>query len=81
MARYFFHTDTQTRTSDELGIELSSAMEARRQAIQTSGQILADCPEAFWNSRPWKVIVTNEAGLILWELQMDGLASAAAPTE
>ena len=79
MARYFFHTQTLTRTTDEEGMELASPMDARRQAIQTGGQMMRDCADGFWGSRPWGVTVTNDVGLILWEFSMDGFASAGAP--
>ena len=32
---------------------------------------------AFWRSRPWSVTVTDARGLILWEVSMDGVSSAA----
>jgi hypothetical protein len=78
MPRYFFHMQTETRTSDEDGLDLSSPIKARRQAIQTCGEMMRDAPEGFWGSRPWNVTVTDAAGLVLWEIHMDGTASAAA---
>jgi hypothetical protein len=72
--RYFFHTQTDTRFTDEDGTVLTSAAEARSQAIKTCGQMMADSPEGFWGSRPWSVTVTNLAGLVLWEIFMDGVA-------
>ncbi len=79
MQRYFFHIQTISRITDEDGLELSSPIEARRQAIETCGQMLKDAPDGFWGSRPWTVTVTDHAGLILWELSMDGYQSAGAP--
>lgn len=79
MPRFYFHTDTETRSTDLEGIELSTPLEARREAIRTCGEMMRDCPESFWGSRPWSVTVTDAAGLILWEIGMDGIASAAAP--
>ncbi len=79
MARYFFHTQTTIRITDDVGFELSSPLEARRQAIATSGEMLRDGPEGFWSSRPWSVSVTDDKGLVLWELFMDGFESGAAP--
>jgi len=80
LPRFYFHTDTLTRTTDNEGTDLPGALEARRQAIATCGEMMKDSPEGFWGSRPWSVTVTDAAGLILWELSMDGMASAAAPT-
>lgn len=78
MPRFFFHTQTTSRTTDEEGIELSGDVEARRQAIRTCGQMMQDAPEGFWGTRPWSVTVTDAAGLIFWEIGVDGTASAAA---
>ena len=80
MPKYFFHTQTDTRHSDEEGLELPGAIEARREAIMTCGELIRDCPEPFWGSRPWSVTVTDATGLVLWEIYIDGVASAAAPS-
>jgi hypothetical protein len=77
MARYFFHIQTDSRWTDEAGVELASPLEARAQAIETCGQMVRDEPDKFWGSRPWTIVVTDAAGLILWELSMDGQSSAA----
>ena len=78
MQRYFFHTQTDTRTTDGEGFMLSSPAEARRQAIITCGQMMADAPEGFWGSRPWTTTVTNSRGRVLWEISMNGVACPAA---
>lgn len=78
MQRYFFHTQTDSRTTDEEGTVLNSPAEARTQAIETCGQMMKDAPEGFWGSRPWTVTVTNFNGLVLWEISMDGAACAAS---
>jgi hypothetical protein len=75
--RYFFHTQTGTRATDVEGTVLGSPNEARRQAIQTCGEMMRDAPEGFWGSRPWSVTVTNFAGLVLWEISMDGIECSA----
>jgi hypothetical protein len=77
MARFFFHTQTGTRFTDNDGTELDGPVAARRQAIETCGQMMREAPEGFWGSRPWSVTVTDEAGLVLWEIYIDGQASAA----
>lgn len=77
MALYYFHTQTDTRSTDSEGFELETPREARAQAIMTCGQMLKDSPDTFWGSRPWTVVVTDATGLILWELSMDGISSPA----
>ena len=47
MPRFYFHTQTLTRSSDEDGTELPSPFEARRQAIATCGEMMRDCAEGF----------------------------------
>ncbi len=79
MPRFFFHTQTDTRETDTEGMEISGPIEARRQAIKTCGEMMRDAPEGFWGSRPWHVTVTDSTGLILWEIYVDGTASASAP--
>jgi hypothetical protein len=78
MPRYFFHSQTDTRMTDMEGYELATPQEARQQAIQTCGQMMMDGAEVFWGSRPWTVTVTDETGLILWEITMDGFAAPAS---
>jgi hypothetical protein len=69
---------TDRRETDEDGMELRGPIEARRQAIQTCGEMMKDAPEGFWGSRPWSVTVTDRTGLVLWEISVDGSASAPA---
>jgi hypothetical protein len=76
---YFFHSQTDKRFTDTDGAMLASPKEARAVAIETCGQMMQDCPEVFWVSRPWSVTVTDATGLILWEINIDGAASASAP--
>ncbi|MEP9359977.1 hypothetical protein [Sphingomonas sp. KR3-1] len=64
--------------TDHEGMELAGPIEARRQAIQTCGQMMQEAPEDFWGSRPWNVSVTDSSGLILWEIFMDGVSSSAS---
>ncbi|WP_260597789.1 DUF6894 family protein [Sphingomonas endolithica] len=75
MARYFFHMQTDVRQTDNEGIEIAEPSEARRQAIQTCGEMMKEAPEVFWGSRPWNVTVTDATGRILWEIFMDGVST------
>jgi ElaB/YqjD/DUF883 family membrane-anchored ribosome-binding protein len=78
MPRYFFHSQTDARMTDMEGYELATPQEARQQAIETCGQMMVDAADAFWGTRPWTVTVTDAAGLILWEISMDGFAAPAS---
>lgn len=77
MPRYLFHSQTDSRYSDSEGVEFATPHDARKEAIRLCGEMLKDSPEPFWGSRPWSVTVTNDAGLILWEIFIDGVSSAA----
>lgn len=76
--RFFFHTQTDARHTYTDGAEYGSYAEARKAAIQTCGQMMQDAPEIFWGSRPWSVTVTDETGLIMWEIHLDGQSTAAS---
>ncbi|KQM50976.1 hypothetical protein ASE69_06320 [Sphingomonas sp. Leaf208] len=77
MPRFYFHTETDVRVTDTDGQEFGSYEDARREAIQTCEQMMKDAAVAFWGSRPWNVSVTDETGLILWKIYIDGQTSAA----
>lgn len=78
MARYFFHTQTSTRYTDEEGSEFGTPVAARDEAIELCAELVKGAPDRFWGSRPWTVTVTDASGLILWELSVDGVAAPAA---
>ncbi len=75
---FYFHTETDVRTTDTDGQEFGTYGEARVEAIRTCGQLMKDAPEVFWGSRPWSVTVTDKSGLILWEIYLDGQTAPAA---
>jgi uncharacterized glyoxalase superfamily protein PhnB len=78
MPRFYFHMQTDTRHTDVDGADYDTYAEARKAAIQTCGQMMQDAPETFWGSRLWSVTVTDDAGLIMWEIQLDGQSTAAS---
>jgi len=75
--RFFFHTETDVRLTDTEGQEFAKFEDARCEAIHTCGKMMNDAADAFWGSRPWNVSVTDETGLIMWEIYVDGQTSAA----
>lgn len=77
MPRFFFHSETDTRTTDADGTEYSSFEKAKREAIRLCGQMMKDAPSEFWGSRPWSITVTDASGLVLWTIEVDGQASPA----
>jgi hypothetical protein len=60
--RFFFHIDDHIHEIDEEGQDLSSAAEARVQAIIFAGSLLRDEPNLVWDGHQFEVRVTDEAG-------------------
>ncbi len=77
MPRFYFHTETDVRTTDYEGHDCASYLDARREGIATCGQMMRDAPDSFWGSRPWSVSITDADNLILWEIHIDGQPSSA----
>ena len=78
LPRYFFHLNTTLRTTDDEGLELDGLKQAREEAIRTCGEMMRDAADGFWGSRPWSITITDDAGLIFYELAVDGFAAQAA---
>jgi hypothetical protein len=47
-------------------------------AIRTCSEMIHGSEDSFWGSRPWTVTVTDAMGTIMFEIAVDGYASAAA---
>ena len=77
MPLFFFHSQTDTRTTDVEGTEFPDHLAARQEVIKLCGELLRDAPAPFWGSRPWSLSVTDARGLILYEINVDGFGSAA----
>lgn len=57
-----------SRERDEEGTELPDHNAARREAIKFAGAVLNDQPDVLWDSRDFRVEVTDEAGLMLFTI-------------
>lgn len=77
MPRYFFHTESHVRTSDEDGLELPDIEAARVSAARSVAELLRGEADLFWGSRPWSMTVTDGRGLILFSLEVHGHSSPA----
>lgn len=62
MPRYFFHVTDGESIRDDTGTELSGLPEARRQALQTAGEMLRDGDGRFWTGQEWSMHVIGEDG-------------------
>lgn len=63
--------------TDDEGFECATPADARRMAIRTCSELIHGSEDTFWGSRPWAVTVTNGAGVILYEIAVNGFASGA----
>lgn len=60
MPRYFFHTENGHLVPDEDGQELADMDAAHAVALDTMGEILRYQGRAFWKTRQFRVIVTDD---------------------
>ena len=63
--------------TDDEGFDCASPADARRMAIRTCSELIHGAEDKFWGTRPWAVTVTDEAGVIMYEIAVDGFASKA----
>lgn len=77
MARYFFHTENGDRHSDEDGTELPDLAAVKRAAVLTLCEMLKVRAGDFWDAGSFRLIVTDEAGLILYVLDVNGVEAPA----
>jgi hypothetical protein len=70
MSRFFFHVMDGYALLDAEGTELANLAEARSQAIQAAGAILADKGQETWDhGREWVMSVTDETGRVVFTLR------------
>ena len=79
MPRYFFHVTDGDDFPDLQGTVLDNHAAARTEAVRFSGQLLSDKPERFWSGQEWKMRVTDDNDLTLFELIFIASCSAAMP--
>ena len=72
MRRYFFHVHHGQSLPDQDGVELSSADEARTQAVVAAGEALRDTDGRFWNRGEWSMHVVDEKGETVCRLRFSG---------
>ncbi|MBB3910517.1 DUF6894 family protein [Sphingomonas desiccabilis] len=76
--RYFFHINDGKDLRDSVGVEFASTHEARLQAVQTAGALIADNAHQFWAAEEWSMVVTDADNLILFMLTFNGTMAPAA---
>ena len=74
--RYFFHTDGRGAFRDQEGTLLPNDESARVEAARVLGQLVNERPAGVWQDDEFRIVVTDETGLILFTL---GVAAVVAP--
>ncbi|RAK57006.1 DUF6894 family protein [Phenylobacterium deserti] len=77
MARYFFHFGDTPRGVDVRGQELPDHNTARIEAVRLLGEVLRDKAGEFWDEQSMKLIITDEAGLMLFVLDVSAIEAPA----
>ena len=77
MAAFHFlvRTDTHVLSSDS--VDLSSLETARVEASRRIGDLLRTHADAIWVDKEWQMDVTDQAGLILFVINVSAMKSAA----
>jgi hypothetical protein len=69
MPRYFFNIIDGKDIPDHEGTELPGIAEARGQAINTAGNMIAEQGDTVWNGSPWMMNVSDETGAPVFTLR------------
>ena len=77
MPMYHFNIEDGQPTLTCDGAELKDIAEAKCEAIKMMGRLICDAPATFWDDAQWRMTVTNEDGLALFELCFVGTDSPA----
>ena len=49
---------------------------ARDSAVEAVGELMRDADGKFWNRPAWRMIVTDEQGVMICEIRVSGTASS-----
>jgi hypothetical protein len=74
---FHFQVRTETHVLITEGAELSGPDEARVEAARRIGELLKRHAGSIWVDEEWRMDVTDEAGLILFFIQVSATYSAA----
>lgn len=78
MPNYHFEIIGPAVFEDARSIEFSDVAKAKNEALKLAGTLIADASETFWDKPEWMLIVTDDEGLTLFQLQVLGKEGPAA---
>jgi hypothetical protein len=77
MRRFRFEVIAPEHFPDPEGVMLRNLEEARREAWRLGAALVRDYPEAFEKPGPWAMVILDEAGQVLAEIDLGPQASPA----
>lgn len=77
MPKYHFNVHDGVSIPDIEGHEMTSLQAAQEAAIQLSGHLIRELGPDFWEGEEWKMEVTDDRGLILFQLMFVATSSPA----
>jgi hypothetical protein len=77
MPRYNINVRTASHIADTTTLERFTLDELRIEMARFVGELLKDHAASIWEDQDWQVDVTNEAGLILYVLNVSASETAA----
>ncbi len=76
MPTYHFEVNGRTDDGDRL-LQFKDFAEAKCEALKLAGTLIHDAAETFWDKPEWMLIVRDDAGLTLFQLQVLGAEGPA----
>lgn len=73
MPQYYFHTQDGVFEIDDDGTELKDSKAAKVEAVRLFGSMIKDQPDKFWSSKFLKLMVTDQAGVLLFALDLSAV--------
>ena len=73
MPRFLFHVRDGIRTVDDNGKDLPDLRAARLEAVRLTERLLLEHHEANWINEDWKIVVTDEARVVVFVLQISAI--------
>lgn len=80
MPKYHFEVRTESHVMLTEGVELPDATAARQEAARRIGLLLTEHAGQIWVDEDWRMDITDQAGLILYVLQVSAMNTAATRT-
>ena len=77
MPIYRFNIDDGPNCAATRSVRIESLTEAKSEAVKAAGQAICAAAASFWDQAEWKMTVTDEIGLTLFELLIIGVEAPA----